>query len=322
MPLSPIDLSKIRTYSLQDRPSKVSTAGFAAPWTPGGRFADFLDSLPGLLAGTTLRKIIRSVADAARGGHTVAVGMGAHVIKVGLSPILIDLIQRGVITAVALNGAGIIHDLEVAMAGQTSEDVATALQDGSFGMVRDTTDFLNQAIAAAGSRGAGLGESVGRAICDSDLPNTDKSLLAACVRADIPVTVHVAIGTDILHMHPGFDPAAAGAASHLDFRRFAAMVATLEHGVYMNVGSAVVLPEVFLKAVSLARNLGHPLHRFTAVNLDFIQHYRSTANVVRRPTANGGTGLSLTGHHELLLPLIAAGVREALAQPPVTEAGG
>jgi hypothetical protein len=238
--------------------------------------------------------------------------MGAHVIKVGLNPIIIDLMERRILTSVAMNGAGIIHDLELAMIGQTSEDVTAALGDGSFGMARETCAFLGQAIKTAKGGSAGLGETVGRAIIDKQLPLMDQSILAAGVRLDIPITVHVAIGTDIIHMHPGFDPRKTGAATHRDFRQFSSIVATLEKGVYLNVGSAVILPEIFLKATTLVRNLGHVLDEFTTVNLDFIKHYRPLTNVIERPTAKGGRGISIIGHHEILLPLIAAGVIEQL----------
>jgi hypothetical protein len=238
--------------------------------------------------------------------------MGAHVIKVGLNPIVIDLMERGVITSVAMNGAGIIHDLELAMLGQTSEDVAAALNDGSFGMARETGTFLADALSETGKNTGGLGLTVGRVILAKKLPLMDKSILAAGARLGIPVTVHVAIGTDIIHMHPGFDPAKAGAATHHDFRLLASIVATLEKGVYLNVGSAVILPEIFLKATTLVRNLGHTLADFTTVNLDFIKHYRPLTNVINRPTAKGGRGINLVGHHEILLSLIAAGVIEEI----------
>jgi deoxyhypusine synthase len=238
--------------------------------------------------------------------------MGAHVIKVGLNPIVIDLMERDIITGVAMNGAGIVHDLELAMIGRTSEDVATALQNGSFGMAHETCAFLSEAIAAIHENATGLGEAVGRRILEKQLPLRDKSILATGARLGIPVTVHVAIGTDIIHVHPGFDPRKTGAATHCDFRLFASMVATLDKGVYMNVGSAVILPEIFLKATTLVRNLGYTLNEFTTVNLDFIKHYRPLTNVVARPTANGGQGINLVGHHEILLPLIAAGVIEQL----------
>ncbi len=238
--------------------------------------------------------------------------MGAHVIKVGLNPVVIDLMERGIITAVAMNGAGIIHDSELAMAGQTSEDVSASIGNGSFGMAHEINSFLSDAIHKAGQKSSGLGETIGLAMIEGNLPFLDQSILAAGARLGIPVTVHVAFGTDIIHMHPGFDPNAAGAATHIDFRTFASVIATLEGGIYLNVGSAVILPEVFLKAVTLVRNLGHNLDNFTTVNMDFIRHYRPITNVVNRPTARGGQGFDLTGHHEIMLPLIAAGVIEEI----------
>jgi len=308
----PIDLSGVNTYSLADRQSKVSTDDFAKPWQKGSSYGDFLTRLPDILAAGHLKEVISALVRAYQADRTVIFGMGAHVIKVGLNPIVIDLMQRGVITSVAMNGAGIIHDLELAMVGQTSEDVAAALGDGSFGMARETCAVLAEALAAAEKNATGLGGAVGRAILEKKLPLMDQSILAAGARLGIPVTVHVAIGTDIVHMHPGFDPARAGAATHHDFRLFAAIVSTLEQGVYLNVGSAVILPEIFLKATTLVRNLGHPLADITTVNLDFIKHYRPLTNVISRPTAKGGRGINLVGHHEILLPLIAAGVIEQI----------
>ncbi len=308
----PIDLNKVQTYPLSERKSTVSSADFAKTWKKGSSYKDFLESLPNILAGNQIKTVITALATAARKQKTIILGMGAHVIKVGLNPVVIDLMQRGIITAVAMNGAGIIHDLEVAMTGQTSEDVAASIDDGSFGMVQETAAFLSEAIDKCDLNSEGLGQAVGRAILNSQMPFTDQSILAAGCRRDIPVTVHVAIGTDIIHMHPRFDPAATGEASHRDFRLFASLVATLEGGVYLNVGSAVILPEIFLKAVTLARNLGHTLDDFMTVNLDFIRHYRPLTNVIQRPTARGGIGINLVGHHEILLPLIAAGVIDNL----------
>ena len=308
----PIDLSKVKTYSLSDRKSKVQAGDFGKTWQKGSSYRAFLDGLPNILAGKQLRDVISAIARAYIDNRTIIFGMGAHVIKVGLNPLIIDLMERGIITSVAMNGAGIIHDVELAMIGQTSEDVATALGDGSFGMARETCSFLGEAIKTVKGNETGLGEAVGRTIIDKQLPLRDKSILAAGIRLDIPVTVHVAIGTDIIHMHPGFDPQKAGAATHRDFRQFSSIAATLEKGVYLNVGSAVILPEIFLKAITLVRNIGYKLKEFTTVNLDFIKHYRPLTNVVARPTATGGQGISLVGHHEILLPLIAAGVIEQL----------
>lgn len=311
--VAPIDLKRVKTYSLADRPSKVTTAAFAGGWTRGASFAEFLERLPDILAAADLKAAIAAIVAAHQKHRPVIFGMGAHVIKVGLGPIVVDLMERGVITGVAMNGAGIIHDAELAMTGRTSEEVGPALDDGSFGMAEETSAVIAGALEAATSGETGLGRAVGTMLLASGFPFTEKSILAAGARLEVPVTVHVAIGTDIIHMHPEFDAAGTGAASHVDFRILAAQVARLEAGVYINAGSAVILPEVFLKAVSLARNLGHRLDAFTTVNLDFVRHYRPTVNVVQRPTARGGKGISLVGHHEIMLPLMAAGVIEGLA---------
>jgi len=308
----PIDLSEVKTYPLSQRKSKVSTDAFGKTWQKGYRFKDFLNGLPDILAGNHLKTVISSTVKAFKENKTIVFAMGAHVIKVGLNPIVIDLMERGIITAVAMNGAGIIHDLELAMAGQTSEDVSASIGDGTFGMAHETGAFLCDAIRRAGKTSKGLGESIGAAMIEKKLPFLEHSILAAGSRLGIPVTVHVAFGTDIIHMHPGFDAKATGETTHLDFRTFASVVSTLEKGVYFNVGSAVILPEVFLKAVTLARNLGHRLNDFTTVNMDFIRQYRPMTNVVNRPTADGGQGFHLTGHHEIMLPLIAAGIIETI----------
>lgn len=310
--IKPLDLDKVNTYSLAQRSSKVNTVDFATIWQKGGTLNDFVNGLPHILAAADLKIVIRALATAARANKTVILGMGAHVIKVGLNPVIINLMERGIVQCVALNGAGIIHDLELAMTGRTSEDVAAAVDDGSFGMAEDTAIFLGAALENSPSDSNGLGQAVGRAISQQNLPFSENSILAAGYRLGIPVTVHVAIGTDIFHMHPHFDPARCGEASHLDFRLFSAVVARLQNGIYLNVGSAVILPEVFLKAVTVARNLGHTLDEFTTVNLDFIRHYRPMINVVHRPTTRGGMGINLIGHHEIMLPLIAAGVIEQL----------
>ena len=309
--IKPLDLKKIKTYSLAKRSSKVNTTEFAKACPKGSSFKDFLDGLPDILAAGDLKSVISAMSSAARTQKTIILGMGAHVIKVGLNPVITDLMDRGIISCLALNGAGIIHDLELAITGRTSEDVAAAIDDGAFGMAEDTAAFLGAALSHS-QPDEGLGHAVGRAIVENKLPCSEYSILAAGFRLGIPVTVHVAIGTDIIHMHPQFDPARSGEASHLDFRLFSAIVAGLQKGVYLNVGSAVILPEVFLKAVTLARNLGHKLSQFTTVNLDFVQHYRPLTNVISRPTAGGGKGINLIGHHEIMLPLIAAGVIEQL----------
>lgn len=308
----PLSLDGLKTYPLKSRNSKVSVNDFAVPWTAGGAFRSFIDKLPDVLAATDLKAITAAIVKACQDDKTVVLGMGAHVIKVGLNPLIIDLMERGVVSAVAMNGAGIIHDFELAYAGCTSEDVAASLSSGSFGMARETGEFLGQAIAKAGEARRGLGRAVGNAILDSRLPFVDKSILAAGARLDIPVTVHIAIGTDIIHMHPAFSGSDGGSASHIDFRLFASVVSNLEDGVYLNIGSSVILPEVFLKAVTLVRNLGFPLNHFTTVNMDFIRHYRPMTNVVNRPTAMSGRGYHLVGHHEIMFPLIAAEIIERL----------
>jgi hypothetical protein len=311
-PFEPIDLASLKTHPLSSRKSKVDRADFAHPWKAEGSLEDFLDRLPNILAVRDFREIVSAIAKAHKGGKSVVLAMGAHVIKVGLNPVVIDLMDRGVITAIAMNGAGIIHDLEVAMIGRTSEDVLEGLEHGAFGMAKETADFLNRVISKAGRKDLGLGQAVGQAIIDEKLRFSKDSLLAAAARLRVPATVHVAIGTDIIHIHSGFDPEAAGKASHIDFRLFSSVVAGLEDGVYVNVGSAVILPEVFLKALTLVRNLGHKVERFTAVNMDFVRHYRPTTNVVERPTSISGVGYTLIGHHEIMFPLLAAAVIERI----------
>jgi hypothetical protein len=310
--LKPLDLKGIQTYSLSGRHSKVSRRDFARPWEKGGSYKDFVARLPRLLAGSAFREVAAAWVKARQHGRQVVLGLGAHPIKVGLSPIIIDLLKRGLLTGVALNGAGIIHDAELAMGGCTSEDVEQELGCGRFGMAQETAEFLNSAIAWGAGQGLGLGEAVGRRLLAAAFPHQDLSLVAAAADLGVPLTVHVAVGTDIIHLHPSVDPAALGAATHLDFRLFAALVSQLAHGVFINLGSAVIIPEVFLKALTLARNLGHEVAPLTTVNLDFIQHYRPLTNVVRRPTAGTGKGYALTGHHELLFPMLAALVLEEM----------
>lgn len=318
----PLSLEGIRTYSLKDRPSKVRLADCAQPWRPGGTLKEFLQGLPKLLAAADLQELAAAWVQARRRGHLVLLGCGAHVIKVGLNPVLIELLRRGLVSGLALNGAGIIHDTELAMVGQTSEAVEATLGGGSFGMAAETATFLNEASRWGAAAGLGLGEAVGRRLLAAGFPYNDYSLLAQAARLGLPVTVHVAVGTDIIHMHPSCDPAALGTTTHLDFRRFAALVSRLAHGLYVNIGSAVILPEVFLKAVSLARNLGHPVAPLITANFDFLQHYRPLTNVVRRPVQDSGRGFTFTGHHELMIPLLAALVLELWEQPADQTAGG
>ncbi|TKB93253.1 MAG: hypothetical protein E8D40_03880 [Nitrospira sp.] len=312
--IPPINASDLKTYPLKKRHSKVRLSDLAAPWKRGGTFSTFSSRLPNILAVTTLRAVTQAIVKAHRRRRPVILGIGAHVIKVGLSPIITDLMERGIITAVAMNGAGIIHDFELALMGHTSEEVDAEIDNGRFGMAEETGRILNDAITRGAKDGQGLGEAIGRYMNHTadQFPNRAVSILATGATLGIPVTVHVAVGTDIIHMHPSADGAAIGATSLLDFRRLTAVVAGMEGGVYLNVGSAVILPEVFLKTLSLGRNLGHPIANITTVNMDFLSHYRPQTNVVRRPTQKGGQGYSLTGHHEIMLPLLAAAVLEEL----------
>ena len=308
----PIDIRGVHTYSLLERESKVSIGDFARSWKPGGNMRLWLQSLPRILAADTLLKVADSLARAKRSGKMIILGIGGHVIKVGLNPLILDLMDRGIIKGIAMNGACIIHDMELALAGHTSEDVSAQIGKGQFGMAEETGRLLNEAICEGAEKGIGLGAAVGAMILREDFPCKRYSLLAHAAELNIPATVHVAVGTDIIHCHPAADGAAIGNTSHLDFRIFAGLVSRLEQGVFINLGSAVIIPEVFLKAVSLVRNLGHEVKDFTTVNMDFIRQYRPTANVVERPTQEGGKGYSLIGHHEIMFPLLAAAVIEGL----------
>ena len=309
-----IDTARVRTCALGERRSKVALADLASPVSAGLSMGEFLAKLPGVLAGHDLREVARRVASAHRNGRPVVLGMGAHPIKVGLSPLIVDLVERGIVSAVAMNGAGIIHDFELAYCGATSEDVADALRDGSFGMAGETAEFLNRAIAdGVRDGGLGIGSAVGKRMIEANLPHAGLSIVAACARLEVPASVHVAVGTDTLHMHPQADGQAIGEGSLRDFRLLVSVVTQIEGGVFINLGSAVIIPEVFLKALALARNLGYGVKRFTTVNMDFISHYRPSVNVVDRPTRTGGRGFHLIGHHEIMLPLLCAAVHEELA---------
>jgi deoxyhypusine synthase len=308
----PLDFSKVRTYSVTRRFSKVQTSLLGKKVKKGANMRSFLRGLPDILAAQNLKEIARKIADCKRRNKTVLLGMGAHPIKVGLSPLIIDFMERGIVHAVALNGAGVIHDFELAYMGATSEDVAAALKDGSFGMGEETGAFINEAISDGSKHQLGVGTAVGAAILKNRLPHRKLSILATAAQLGIPVTSHIAIGTDIIHMHPKADGGALGDCSLRDFKTLTSVVATLDGGVYLNCGSAVVLPEVFLKAVSLARNLGNSVQNLTTVNLDFIQHYRPLTNVVNRPTLGTGKGYHLTGHMEIMVPLLFAAVLEEL----------
>jgi hypothetical protein len=304
------DLSGVRTYPLASRKSKANAADFATPYQPGSGVRAWIDSLPDILAGADFKAVVAAIKSAHAGGRGVVWGLGAHVIKTGLSPVIVDLMERGLVSALALNGAGIIHDFELALSGATSEEVDEALGPGRFGMADETGRELNAAINKGVGHGLGIGQAVGQYLRDRQAPHASISVLAAADRLGIPVTVHVAIGTDIIHMHPDASGAALGEGSLRDFRYFVSNVARLERGVYLNCGSAVVLPEVFLKAVALARNRGISLEGLTTVNIDFMRLYRPHTNVVSRPVAGIGRGYSLVGHHELLIPLIAAALIE------------
>ncbi len=307
-----LDLRKLKTYPVASRKSKVNQELLARVNRPGASFSTFFESLPDILAAKDLRLVAHAIVKAHRRKKPVVWMFGAHVIKVGLSPLLIHLIRRKVITAIALNGAGIVHDFELAFMGSTSEDVAAALADGSFGMAEETHSMLNAAIRAGAKKGWGLGHSVGAMINQKRLPYRRLSLLATCHELGVPATVHVAIGTDIIHQQSSADGAAIGKTSLADFRKLAGVVADLQGGVVGNIGSSVVLPEVFLKAVSTARNLGHSVKDFTAFDFDMIRHYRPMENVLKRPTLLGGTAVHITGHHELLVPLLVQAIIEEL----------
>ncbi|RLC31748.1 MAG: hypothetical protein DRH37_02380 [Deltaproteobacteria bacterium] len=319
--LPPISLDGVHTYPLKNRLSKVRMDDFGSAWKSGGSFADWLESLPGILAADDFSSITTSMVRAAGSGKMIILAMGAHPIKVGLTPIIIDLMERGIIRGIAMNGAGVIHDTEIALVGSTSEDVGAVLEDGKFGMAEETGSLINRAISDGAARGDGLGRSVGTLLLKKRCPFNHLSLLARACELDVPATVHVAIGTDIIHFHPSADGAAIGATSHLDFRLFARLVSTLKQGVFINLGSAVIMPEVFLKALSLARNLGHDVSDFTTVNMDFIRHYRPMTNVVQRPTLESGRGFNLVGHHEIMFPLLAAAVIEGVNENTSASAG-
>lgn len=304
----PADLSRVRTYPLSERRNRVEVREFARPVDAASSLEEFLEGLSDVLAVRALKGLAAAIAGARDGGRPVAWALGAHVVKVGISPVLIRMMEDGTLTALATNGAGAIHDWEVAAIGATSEDVAEALHRGRFGMAEETGHELNAAAVEAAERGEGLGETLGRRIVESRRPHASRSLLARAWELGIPATVHVAIGSDIVHQHPSADGAAIGAATYTDFRRLVTVVSRLSGGVWINCGSAVQLPEVFLKALSVAENLGHDVSGFATANLDMIRHYRTEENVLRRPTSGKGTAFSLIGHHEINVPLLAAAI--------------
>ncbi len=318
--MQPFDLTRLRTYSLHDRPSKVSVQDLGTPCDPALPMTDWLETLPRQLAAVELRKVRDYVLQRHRDGKCIAVALGGHVIKTGCAPYLIDLIRRGVIHAVAMNGSAAIHDFELAFAGKTSEDVAAQLPRGDFGMARETAEIFAQAVQYAASHQCGLGYALGRLIQHEwHCPHADISLVAAAWRYRIPCTIHVAVGTDIIHMHPQLDGAALGNATLLDFRILCSVVSKLRQGLWFNLGSAVIMPEVFLKAVSVARNCGHDLDGLVTVNFDKEAKYRTAMNVLRRP---GAEGIEIIGHHELLIPLWHAAVVGGLQQHKWNVYGG
>ncbi len=308
---SELDLSGVRTYRADQRSSKVKTDEVGAPPRAGMTVRELLDGLPKILKAEDLKAVARAVVRAKSAGRPVIAMIGGHVIKTGCAPILADLVEHGYLTHLASNGSAAIHDTELARFGHTSEDVAAQLADGSFGMASDTAGLVNAAARQARDRGEGFGEAVGALLVEENGPYLDRALLARCYRNKVPYTLHVALGTDIVHQHPTADGAAIGEASLRDFRILAASVADLgAGGVVLNFGSAVVMPEVFLKALAVARNLGHEVTDFTTANFDMIQHYRPTVNVVNRPVLPGGQGYAITGHHEIMIPLLAAAIHE------------
>jgi hypothetical protein len=306
--LKPLSLADVKTYPLSSRPSKVTIDDFARSCTEQSDLRDFLSKLPNVLAVRTLRELAAQIRKAKAAHKPIIWGIGGHVIKTGLSPIIIDLMKHGFVNAIAANGSVLVHDAEIAMIGSTSEDVDATLPEGIFGGAEETGRLLNDAARSGAEDSIGLGEAIGRELLAIDPPHCDLSLLCAAYQAKVPFTVHLTIGADITHFHPDADGGALGATSHTDFRLLAELVRRMnDGGVYLNVGSAVVLPEIFLKCVTLVRNLSHPLSNITTANLDFIQSYRPLTNVVRRPTEHGaGHGYSITGHHELTIPLLAA----------------
>ena len=310
----PINLAGIKSISIKKRKNLVKLKQFASA-VEHREFATFMESLPKVLAGNHFRSVIDAIVKAIEKKHQVVMAIGAHVIKCGLSPIIIDLVKRDIVTAVAMNSAAAIHDYEISLIGETSEDVSEGLKDGSFGMARETVEAFQMAATTGSTREGedgdqmGLGRALGSKITTDKNKYNEFSILAACARLNVPVTVHTAIGTDTIHMHPHISSAHLGESSHIDFRILCSVVADLEGGVWVNIGSAVIMPEVFLKALTVVRNLGHKVDDFTAVNMDMVQHYRPLTNIIKRP---GKHGYTITGHHEIMLPLLRAGILSEL----------
>ena len=310
MQFPPLDFSKIRTFPVAERSNKVALEAFARPHRRGRGFWEFFDALPAFLAVDDLRSVVMAIADAVRARKPVVLMMGAHPIKVGLNPLIVDAMRRGIFSAVAFHGAAAIHDFELCYQGETSEDVQRGLNDGPFGRAYETGALMSAAFGQGAAEGVGAGRILG--LATGTFPNRHLSILATGAELDIPVTVHIAVGTDIIHQHPACDGPSLGATSYIDFQNFAAVCAQLEGGVVLNVGSAVIMPEVFLKALTVARNLGHTVEKFTTATFDMTRHYRPSENVQKRPTALGGKGYYLVGHHEINLPLLLAAVTEVL----------
>ncbi len=310
----PIDLSGVKTYPISERRNKVSLErDFAGRINAGMSVSDILAAMPNQLGSENLKAAINAVVAAREKGKPVVIAIGGHVIKCGLQPVLKSLIDTDIITAVAMNGSASIHDYEISLIGETSEDVGAVLHCGTFGMAEETGRDINLALKSGVAQGLGYGEALGRFIVDNGNPFREHSLLATCLEKDIPATVHVAVGTDIIHQHPDCDGAVLGQATFTDFRLFTSVVATLGNGgVFINIGSAVIMPEVFLKALSIAQNLGFHVDHFTTANFDMQQHYRPLQNVVKRPTAGDSRGLTITGHHEIMIPLLAAGILDRI----------
>lgn len=312
--ISPADLSKVKTYPIKERKNKVKVSDFASPASADLSIKNWLNGLPKILAGDSFRQVVRAIASAYINSKPVIVMLGGHIIKCGLAPVLISMMEKGIITGIAMNGATSIHDFEIATTGETSEDVADNIEKGIFGMWEETGSLINQAIKHGQITDVGMGQALGERLIELGAPYNNVSLLASAIRLELPTTVHVAIGTDIIHQHPSADGSAIGQTSFTDFRIFVSEIARLEGGVLLNLGSAVIMPEVFLKALSIARNLGYNVEKFTTANFDMFQHYRPNENVVKRPTSMGGKGYSITGHHEIMIPLLACAVMDEIKE--------
>lgn len=310
--VAPLDFSAVRTTNLDGRHSKVRVGDFARPLKSGATLGEFFLGLPRILAAADLQEAARRIVLAKKTDRPVILGLGGHVIKVGLGPVIIDLLERGLIDGLAANGSVMVHDSEVALVGATSEDVGATLGSGDFGVTAQTGELINRAAKLAAADGSGLGHSLGRILLERQPPFLAYSVLAAATRLKVPLTVHAAIGTDVYNIHPDADGASLGAATMRDFKLFCWMVSNLEGGVFINLGSAVILPEVFLKALTVARNLGHTVANLTTINMDFIRHYRPQVNVVGRPTQEGGRGFYFIGHHEIMFPLLMSMVLEEM----------